>query len=174
MAYSHNFEFRVPPRSGERAGRYSVASATVIGAPVYVDRATPVANSDEGLVVSVASAGDVSPTGGTELAGIMVYEEIFTNYAGESPSDKTTAPSGAKVQVVSGDTVKVLFRNTADLTMVAPANLSGISVGDYLGPDDAGSTAYWEVVDAATPTDAWLIVTDVDASAGTVEAKFTF
>lgn len=174
MTYSRNFEFRVPPRSGERAGRFYVDAATVIGAPVYVDLATPGADADGSLLVNVATTGDVDPAENPELAGIAVYEELFTNYEGESYSDKTTAPANARVQVVSGKTVKVAFRNTTDTTMVAPANLSGITVGTYLVPDDAGTTAYWEAVDAASTDEAWLIVTDVDAAAGTVEAQLVF
>lgn len=176
MTYSRNFEFRVPPRQGERSGRFYVDAATVIGAPVYVDLATPAADADGSLLANVASSGDVDIANeASPLAGIAVYEELFTDYAGESYSDKTTAPANARIQVVSGKTVKVAFRNTTALTMVAPANLSGITVGTYLGPDDAGTTAYWEVVDAATPGgNAWLLVTDVDATAGTVEAQLLF
>ena len=172
MTYSRNFEFRVPPRQGERAGRFYVDAATVIGAPVHVDLATPAADADGSLLVNVTDSA-TSPVGDGELKGIMVYEELFTDYAGESYSDKTTAPANARVQVVSGKTVKVAFRNTTATTMVAPANLSGITVGTYLGPDDGGTTAYWQVADGATP-DAWLVVTDVDATAGTVEAQLLF
>lgn len=175
MTYSENFEFRTPPHGAQRAGRFYTTDADAfIGAPAFVDLATPVSDADGSLLVAVAEAGDVDPTENPELAGIMVHERLFNNDPSVANSLLGAIPSGERVQLVHGTDIKVAFRNTDAETMVAPANLSGITVGTYLVPDDSGSTAYWEAVDAASTDEAWLIVTFVDAATGVVEAQFTF
>lgn len=185
---TRNFEFRVPPRSGERAGRYSVSAETVIGAPVVVDEAED-PNELGHLIVDLAT-GAQAPTSG--LAGILVYEHKGAEgWAGDDPflttySDKDTAPSGAAVQVVSGDTVKVCFRNTNDVTFLNTRDYTGttmvseaagatpnVNVGDYLTPGAGTRTdGFWTVT--TNRDNAWLVVTLVDDARGEVEARFMF
>lgn len=161
---SRNFEFRVAPQSGQRAGRYSVEDATTIGAPVVVDGVTP--DADGGLPLVAASAGAAVPAPGQ--GGILVYEELFTNGPLEVPSDVTEAPAGSKVQLVSGSEVKVLFRNTEGLEIV---DVTGVDVGEGLSPAAGGTWAH------SDEDPAWLTVTSVDDSVSgseVVEARFTF
>lgn len=186
--YGRNFEFRVPPYGGQRGARYVLpadADADLpIGAPVRVaDGATPDAM---GLLPVDLATGAQAPKAG--LSGILVFEHAPAAFAGQDPSlttfsDLGTAPRGRAVQVVAGDRVKVVLRNTTDRTflqmrnytgrvMVAPANLGTLAVGDYLTPgtgdDDAG---YWA---EGTAANGWLVVESVDTARGEVECRLTF
>lgn len=186
--YGRNFEFRVPPRGPERGARYVLpadADADIpIGAPVRVaDGATPDAM---GLLPVGLATGAQAPVNG--LSGIAVFEHAPAAFAGDDPylttfSDKGDVPRGRAVQVVAGSRIKVVLRNTADRTfyqmrnyagrvMVAPANLTGLAVGDFLTPgtgdDDAG---YWA---AGTAANGWLVVEHVDTTRGEVECRMTF
>lgn len=168
MGYSRNFEFRVPPKGGQRAGRYVVDAATNIGAPVIVSGSPPniAVTEDDALPVTVA--GDAAGVPKNGFGGILVYEEIFTDFAGDSPSDAIQAPAGAKVQVVSGPDVKVAFRNSTALTIV---NMTNVDVGDGLDTVDGGT---WAVTAGSNP---WLTVTDIDSTIPgeeVVEARFNF
>lgn len=192
MSYGRNFGFRVPPRSGQRAGRYVFdgASAIPIGAPVVVaDAATPDDGFTDALPYTLAT-GAQAPTPGQ--CGIAVYEHGPAAFAGVDPflttySDIDTVPVGKLAQLVSGDTVKVWFRNTVDRTflntrdyegraMVDPAAVGAtptLKVGDYLTPGDGNDTGgYWDETGSAT--NAWLLVTLVDPDAGLIEARFLF
>lgn len=187
-SYGRNFEFRVPPVHGQRGGRYVLAGddALPMGVPVK-------ANLDQrddltGALEVELATGAQNPVKGQ--CGILVYEldpgiglggvdPVLTTY-----SDYDTAPVGKMVQVVSGDMVKVVFRNTEDRTflqtrayagrvMVAGAGATPtVAVGDYLTPgtgdDDAG---YWAEGNA---TNGWLVVESVDVDRGEVEARFKF
>ena len=189
MSYGRNFEFRVPPRSGERSGRYYLdeASAIPIGAPVLVDVAGD--EDDMGLLpVNLATGAQDRPKSG--LGGIVVYEHAPAAYAGNDPylttySDIDTVPVGKAVQVISGDTVKVVLRNTDDETFLNTRDYTGrvmvaglgatlsLAVGDYLTPSDGDDdNGYWE--ETATESEAWLVVTKVDNDRGEVEARFAF
>lgn len=188
--YGRNFEFRVPPVHGERGGRYILPSDAAadlpIGVPVRVaDGATP--DSSGRLPVALATGAQAPKKG---LSGILVYEADPTAFAGDDPylttfSDKDKAPRGKAVQVVSGDRVKLVLRNTEDRTFLESRDYAGrtivaglgatptLAVGDFLTPgtgnDDAG---YWaETADAAN---AWLVVENVDATRGEVEARVNF
>jgi hypothetical protein len=86
--------------------------------------------------------------------------------------------------MVSGSEVKVVLRNTADRTFLNTRSYAGrvmvaglgatptLAVGDYLTPgtgdDDAG---YWA---EGTAANGWLVITNVDAARGEVEARLTF
>lgn len=189
MTYGEQFEFRVPPRSGERAGRYYLSEGTgvPIGAPVVVD--TSGEDNVLGLTPVVVADADASrPKNG--LGGIAVYEYGPAGYAGDDPnlttySDKYNIPAGAAVQVVNGDTVKVVLRNTDDVTFLNTRDYEGrvfvaglgatptLEVGDYLTPGAGDDTdGYWK--ETSTEGDAWLIVTKVDADRGEVEARLLF
>lgn len=189
MSYHRNFEFRVSPRSGQRSGRFYVEDATLIGAPVVIaDDADP-ASQELGLTKVELATGAQAPRPG--VSGICVFEfKGADGYAGDDPflttySDKDTAPAGAAVQVVSGDEVKVAFRNTDTTTYLNTREYAGrtmvdelgatpnVAVGDFLTPG-AGTDAdgYWaKTTDQA---EAWLVVTGVDPVRGEVEARMLF
>ena len=121
--YGRNFEFRVAPKSVNRSGRYYLAGTddVAIGAPVIVD--DPATENDLGLVPVVLATGATNkPIPGQ--GGILVYEYGPAAFAGDDPwlttySDKDVAPAGSAVQVVNGDYVKVVLRNTEDDRRVA-------------------------------------------------------
>lgn len=186
MAATRNFEFRVSPRSGQRSGRFYIDAPTLIGAPVVVaDDADPTTHEMELVKVELAT-GAQAPVPG--LSGICVFEYIGPDgWAGNDQflttySDLDTAPAGKAVQVVSGDEVKVAFRNTEDRTFlntrayegrVMVAGAGTVAIGDYLTPGpgtDAGG--YW--AETADVANAWLVVTSVDTSNGQVEARMMF
>lgn len=176
---TRNFEFRVPPRSGERDGRWATAAELVIGVPVKLDADGDV--NELGMPAVELATGAQAPQPG--LSGILYYEHI--QYLGDDPhlttwSDKGTAPAGAAVQVISGDTVKLAFRNTTEQTFLNSRTYPGRvmvagtpEVGDLLTPGTGNDTdGYWAV--NATASNAWLVVTAVDAATGLVEARLRF
>lgn len=165
MSYGKYFEFRVPPQSGQRAGRYSLATATNIGGPVVASGSV---DADGVQPVVAATAGVNKPTPGQ--GGILVYEHLFTDGPLEVNSDKHQAPAGSYVQVVSGSEVKVALRNDGTVDMV---DLTSLSVGDGLMPDTGG---LWQKSDNGDGTDDWLIVSSIE-TVGTetvVEARVNF
>lgn len=189
MSYGRNFEFRVPPQSGQRGARYALADGVTglaIGAGVQTT------GDDDGsgrLLVELADGG-APPVSG--MHGIAVYEYGPAAFAGDDPimttySDKDTVPAKAAVQVVSGDTVKVVFRNTADRTFLNSREYEGqvmvdglgatptLAVGDYLEPAGSGAdftSGYWTAT--ATAANAWLVITSVDSARQEVEARMLF
>lgn len=188
--YGRNFEFRVPPRSENRSGRYYLAGATdlPIGAPVVRDSGED--ENELGLVpVELATGETAAPKPG--MGGVIVYEYGPAAFAGDDASlttysDKDTVPAGAAVQVVNGTYVKVVFRNTSDETFLSTRSYSGrtfvagigiatptLAVGDMLtagvGDDTDG---YW--AETATAANAWAVITKVDNDRGEVEARLTF
>lgn len=184
-----NFEFRVPPKSGERAGRFYVPTTGTqipIGAPVGL---TGAASNASHLSPVTLVTGSTAPLSGKH--GILVYE--YKNdeaYAGldvylTTPSDLLDAPLGATVQMVSGPDVKVVFRNTSDSTFLGARNYTGrtfvaglgatptLAVGDMLTPGTGNSTAgFW--AETGTAANAWLVITSIDTARGEVEARFNF
>lgn len=188
--YGRNFDFRVPPVGGQRGSRYALKGGEdplPIGAPVTVDTTATDATGRDQLQVTLAT-GASAPVPG--LSGIAVFEYAPAAFAGDDPylttySDKDLVPKGAAVQVVSGDTVKVVFKNTVDKTFLHTRDYKGrvmvaglgatptVAVGDYLTPGTGNDTAgYW--AETAVAADAWLIVTHVDSARGEVEAKMAF
>ena len=188
-SYGRNFEFRTPPVSRDRGGRYYLdeTTAVAIGAPVVVD--TDGDENDLGLLpVNLATGAQDAPVSG--MGGILVYEHAPAAFAGDDPwlttaSDKGNAPAGAAVQVVSGKNVKVVLRNTDDMTFLNTRDYDGVvfvaglgatptvAVGDYLTPGDGdGETGYW--AETSTLSEAWLVVTKVDTARGEVEARLNF
>lgn len=190
MSYGPQFEFRVPPRSGERAARHyldDTTGAIPIGAPVLVDE-----SGDENVLgqlpVAVAAADSPRPKNG--MGGVVVYEYGPAAYAGDDVklttySDKYNVPAGASVQLVSGDTVKVVLRNLEETLFLNTRTYPGrvfvaglgatptLSVGDFLTPGTGNDSAgYWK--ETSTEANAWLVITKVDADRGEVEARFVF
>lgn len=188
--YGRNFEFRATPQGAQRGGRYSLPSDAAadlpIGVPVVVaDGAVPDA---QGLLPVALATGAQVPKKG--LSGIVVFEHAPAAFAGDDPllttySDKDTVPRGRACQVVSGDMIKVVLRNTEDRTFMTMREYTGrvmvagmgatptLLVGDMLSPgtgdDDAG---YW--AETADATKAWLIVESIDANRGEVECRLAF
>lgn len=188
-AYGRNFEFRNPPKSSDRQGRYflSGGSDVKLGAPVKVDTAT--ANNDLDLVpVILATGAQAKPN--TGMGGVLVYEWGPAAFAGNDPflttySDKDYAPAGAAVQVVRGFDVKVVLRNTSArtflhtraysaFTMVAGLGATPtLAVGDLLTPGTGDTTSgFW--AETGTAANGWLVITKVDTTRGEVEAKINF
>lgn len=189
-SYGRNFEFRVPPESEGRQGRYYLAggAAVALGAPVKVDAVT-YAENDLGLTpVVLATGAQAKPNPG--MGGILVYEYGPAAFAGDDPylttySDKSTAPAGAAVQVIRDPDVKIVLRNTAATTFLQTRSYAArtmvaglgatvtLAVGDMLTPGTGDDSAgYW--VETATAANAWLIVTKVDNTRGEIEAKINF
>lgn len=187
--YGRNFEFRVAPKSVNRSGRYYLAGTddVAIGAPVIVD--DPATENDLGLIPVVLATGATNkPIPGQ--GGILVYEYGPAAFAGDDPwlttySDKDVAPAGSAVQVVNGDYVKVVLRNTEDQTFLEVRDYDGktyvaglgatltLDVGDMLTPGTGNSTAgYW--TETSNAAEAWLVVTKVDNDRGEVEARLNF
>lgn len=188
-SYGRNFEFRSPPESEERGGRYYLdeTAAVMIGAPVKVD--TTGAENDLGLLpVNLATGAQAKPLPG--MGGVLVYEYGPAAFAGDDTnlvtySDKDSAPAGAAVQVVRGQDVKVVLRNTSDRTFLHTTAYAGktmvaglgatptLAVGDMLTPGVGDSTSgFW--AETGTAANAWLVITKVDTVRGEVEAKLNF
>jgi hypothetical protein len=187
--YGRNFEFRVPPESQNRSGRYylNAVADVAIGAPVKVS--SPATADSLGLIpVELATGAQAKPAPGQ--GGVLVYEHGPAAYAGDDPwlttySDKSNAPHGKAVQVVNGEYVKVVLRNTADETFLNTRDYDGVTfvaglgatltlaVGDYLTPGVGnGTDGYW--AETGTAANAWLVITKVDNDRGEVEARLNF
>lgn len=186
--YGRNFEFRIPPTHGQRAGRYAVPStgtAIPIGAPIL---ATPAGTATSlGMQPVTLVTGATNPVKGA--SGILVYEWGPAAFAGDDPylttySDKDYAPLGAAVQMVSGNEVKVVFKNTAANTFLINRVYAGkimvaglgatptLAVGDYLTPGVGDSTSgFWAKGNA---TNGWFNVTSIDVARQEVEGRMTF
>ena len=182
--YGRNFEFRVPPVHGQRGARY-VLPATEdpipIGAPVRAaDDAVPDALGL--LPVTLQTAAQVPVKG---LSGIAVYEHGPAWQTGDDPflttySDRGDVPPGRAVQVVSGDMVKVVLRNTTARTFMQSRDYPGRlmfagtpGVGDFLSPATGTDVAgYWAV--NATAANAWLVVERVDTARAEIECRLAF
>lgn len=188
--YGRNLEFRVPPLHGQRGGRYVLPSdapaALPMGVPVVVP-ADAEADAMDLLPVELAT-GAQAPVKG--MSGLALYEHAPAAYAGYDPvlttySDLDTIPVGKALQVISGDMVKVVFRNTVDRTFLGARSYEGrtmvaglgatptLSIGDFLTPGTGNDTAgYW--AETADESLAWFVIERVDAARREVEARFVF
>lgn len=185
--YGRNFEFRIAPERGQRNGRYVNATGAEIplGTPIGV---TGVVDDLERQEIEPVT-GATAPERGTH--GIILVEHTgVTGVAGRDPflngvSDADTALDGQQVMMVSGVTVKVVLRNTEDRTFLNTRSYTGrvmvaglgatptLGVGDYLTPGTGNDTdGYW--AETASATDAWMVITNVDAARGEVEARLLF
>lgn len=186
--YGRNLEFRVPPESEGRAGRFSTPLGAVIpiGAPIQADTAAGL----DGLNLQIIklATGAQAPVGGQ--MGIAVYEYGPAAFAGEDPmlttySDKDLLVPGRAVQVVAGPYVKVVFTNTTSRIFLGTRTYPGrimvagmgatptVTVGAFLSPGTGTDVAgYWAVSGSAA--NAWMVVTSVDAVRQEVEARMLF
>jgi hypothetical protein len=187
--YGRNFSTRISPYPQQRHGRYvlDASGGTVpIGAPVVVaDGATPDAGLTDALPASLATGAQAPKRG---FSGIAIYERIdlagydvdYTTF-----SDLDTIPDNELFQVVMGPNVKVVFANTTDRTYLNTRAYAGrimvagmgatpsLGVGDYLTPGTGNDTAgYW--TSTATASEAWFVVTKVDAARQEIEAEMAF
>ena len=188
--YGRNFEFRVPPHSSNRSGRYflDAGSNTIpIGAPV-VSTLNGTVNALGLHPVTLATGAQDRPLPGE--GGIAVYEYGPAAFAGDDPwlttySDKDVVPALAALQVVNGPDVKIVLRNTDDETFLNTTDYEGrvmvagspatvtVDVGEYLTPSTGNDTdGYWEVT--ATAAEAWLVVTKVDMARQEFECRLAF
>lgn len=183
--YGRNLDFRTFPVGAQRAARYSVEEETVIGTPVVI---TGDKDSHGRLIVELAAEGADIPDVG--LGGLMVFEagpDAFRDMDRNlyNYSDIGTAPAGKAVQVVNGNQVKIVLKNTAARTFLNTRQYAGrkmvagvgatpsIAIGDYLCPGVGTDTdGYWKKT--TDPTKAWLVVTDVDSDRDEVEARLNF
>lgn len=187
--YGRNLEFRVPPYHGQRGGRYVLPSTSAnlpIGVPVVVPDGSA-ADAMDLLPVNLATGAQAPKQG---MSGLLLFEHAPAAFAGFDPelttySDMDFVPAGRAVQVISGQRIKVVFRNTADRTFLQTRAYTGrimvaglgatptLAVGDFLTPgvgnDDDG---YW--AETGSVANAWLVVERVDAARQEVEARFAF
>lgn len=188
-SYGRNFEVTVPPRGENRKGRFYNAEGAdfPIGAPVVASNG---AENALGLAPVTLAAGAQNAPANSQ-GGIAIYEYGPNAYAGDDTelttySDKDLVPDGAAVQVISGDYVKVRFRNTVASTFLNTRSYAGrvmvagvgatptVAVGDLLTPATTpnDTNGYWQ--ETATAAEAWLIVTKVDSARDEVEAQMAF
>ena len=186
---TRNFEYRVSPRGPERGSRFVLdtdSDALPKGVPVKV---TGEFDAQGRSVVELATTAQAKPAAGQ--GGVLDFEQFRMDGVDayvNTYSDRDTVEPGRPVQVITGDNrVKVAIRNTEEGSFydragypVGRVMIAGVSVatptvavGDMLTPgvgdDDDG---YW--AETATPADAWLVVTHVDAATDTVEAVLNF
>lgn len=190
MSYGRNFEFRVPPHSGQRGGRYALA-ASAGSLPIGCAAAINNTVNSMGLNEVALAADGTPPVPGKH--GIAVFEHKNAEaFAGDDPflttyADKMDIPASAAVQLVSGAEVKVVLRNTSNRTFLNVRSYTGrkmvaglgatptVAVGDYLEPYGATASTtngYWK--ETATAANAWLVVTKVDSARDEVEARLLF
>lgn len=187
-SYGRNFDFRVVPQPENRKGRYVLTNgaAIPIGTPVKVaDGAAPNLGFTNALPAQLATGAQTPKRG---MTGIAVYEWIDLNQLDpeySTYSDRDLVPDTRLFQMVSGPGIKVVFRNTNARTFLTSRSYTGrtmvagmgatptVAVGDLLTPGvGSDSNGYW--AETATATNAWLVVTLVDAARGEVEAETVF
>ncbi len=197
--YGRNFEFRVPPTHGQRAGRQVLnitgldaatqAAGVPIGAPIKLDNTIAVSSAYSGAYnVQLATGAQAPVKGGS---GILLYEHAPAAFAGYDPalttySDIDKAPVGKLVQMISGLEVKVVFKNTDASTFLGTRSYAGrimvagvsiatpsVAVGELLTPGTGTDAAgYW--AETGTAANGWLEVLSVDAVRDEVEARMIF
>lgn len=186
-SYGRNVDFRVVPLEYQRRGRITQDETTDIamGAPfIIADAAVPDKYWTDALPAKLATGAQPPKRG---MCGIGIYEWIdFNQLDAEyyTYSDKDLIPTKKEFQLISGDGVKVVFKNTADRKFMGIRNYKGrimvagmgatptVKVGDYLSPGTGNDTAgYWA---SSTSANGWLHVTNVDSKRQEVEAEFVF
>jgi hypothetical protein len=188
-SYGRNFDFRIAPQWNQRLGRYVLAegAAIPIGAPVEIAAAATQSDDFTGaLPATLATGATTTPRRG--FGGIAVYEHLDLNqldplYA--TYSDRDTVPDGKLFQVVSGEGIKVCFRNTVARTFLETRDYDGrimvagfgatptLAVGDLLTPGTGNNSAgYW--AETADATMAWMVITGLDHDRSEIEAMLLF
>lgn len=192
-SYGRNFDFRVMPFGGRRGARYMLGGTTdiPIGTPVKYDGSVDTTSFGKGVLgVKLALGEQARPN--TGMGGVVVYEhapnafatydQVLTTYA-----DIDFVPHGKLVQVVNGETTKVVLTNTVARTFdhvrsytgrIMVAGMGGATTGDAepgslltsgIGDDTNG---YWATT--STAANGWLVVTAADETNLEVEAKMLF
>jgi hypothetical protein len=201
--YGRNIEFRVPPQSEYRMGRFSAPVVPLsgagtpgtgatgtglipIGAPVTADTSAGF-DSMGRQIVRLATGSDVPVPG---LAGMAVYEYGPAAFAGFDPllttySDLGVVPAGRALQVVRGGHVKVVLYNTIaevflgqrtypQRTMVNGLGATPtVTVGDFLIPGQGDDNDGYWV-STGTATGAWMVITSIDLIRVSCEARLLF
>ena len=177
MSYGRNFEMRVSPQIANRSARNYADAEFLIGAPVLTAAAaTPEVDASGRSKAELATGATATPRPGE--GGVAVFEDHgIAGVPGFDPwlttaSDLNFVPAGASVQVVNGGYVKFVLRNTPGFSlggrayeaqnMIDPAVAGSIAVGDTLTPGTGDNAdGYWTTT--ATASEAWLVVTNVEA-----------
>lgn len=195
--FHRNFEFRNPPRDGQRPGYFETPPAVdgsgnpiapiLIGQPIIVDTTQPV-DSVYGLQPIKAATGEQAPVKG--LCGVAIYEfkndEAFAGFDTNltTYSDLAFVPPSVGIQMIGGPYTEILLRNTSALTFLNNRNYAGrimvaglgatptVVVGTLLTPGVGNDTlGYW--APAVTAANAWATVVAVDTVRGEVVARLT-
>ena len=160
-----NAEYRVPPTPQQRAGRHTSSVATRRLVPMQDE------GTDDGYDRTALEPGVKGETPISGKHGLVDYVAIMQGGSDDMrrffPRD--FIPEDASVQLVSGPTVKVAYRNTAKARMIAGT----VAKDDLLTPKASGSdiVGYWEKT--TTPGEEWARVTNVNPD-GTIEVQMTF
>lgn len=192
-SYGRNFDFRVMPFQGRRGARFMLGGTTdiPIGSPVKYDGSVDASTFGHG-VLGVKLAVGTQPRPNVGIGGIAVYEHAPAAFAGfdealTNYSDRDTIPHGKLIQVVNGDTTKVVLTTTVARTFdhvrdytgrIMVKGMGGATSGDaepgsLLTPSDGtDALGYWETT--ATAANGWLVVTAADETNSEVEAKMLF
>lgn len=162
-----------------------------IGTPVKYDGSVDTSTFGHG-VLGVKLAVGTQPRPNVGMGGIGVYEHAPAAFAGydrelTNYSDIDFIPRNKLIQVINGDTTKVVLKTTLDSTFlhnrdyagrVMVAGMGGATSGDAepgslltpgIGDDDSG---YWQTT--GTAANGWLVVTAADETNLEVEAKMLF
>lgn len=192
--YGRNFELRTPPVGRERQGRFYVPSTAdggvsmPIGVPV-VHTGDDASELHTGALPVELATGAQAPQPG--LSGIVLFEHAPNAFAGHDPvldtySDIDMVPVDQLCQVLNGDQIKVVLKNTEDRTFlhsrdyegrIMVAGLAGatptVEVGEYLTPGVGNDTdGYWAVT--ASADNAWMVVVNVENDRASLEARLLF
>lgn len=185
--YGRNLEFRVPPQSEYRMGRFATNANALsggggagtgaqgtglipIGAPVIADLGAGTDGLGRQLVklaTSADSGGDVPAPG---MAGIAVYEYGPAAFAGTDPllttySDLGVCPAGHGVQVVHGTHVKVVFYNTIAELFLGQRQYPGRTMVNGMGATPTVAVGDFLTPGAGDDTDGYWTSTGTQAGA---------
>lgn len=185
--YGRNLEFRVPPMSEYRQGRF-VAPVTPlsgagsagtgatgsglipIGAPVIADLSAGqdgLGRQIVKLATSADASGDVPPPG---LSGLAIYEYGPAAFAGTDPllttySDLSNIPAGQALQVVHGPHVKVVFSNTVTELFLGQRSYAGRTMVFGLGASPTAIVGDFLIPGLGDDTDGYWTSTATAAGA---------
>lgn len=192
-SYGRNFDFRVMPFQGRRGARFMLGGTTdiPIGTPVKYDGSVSTTTFGNGVLgVKLAIGEQARPNVG--IGGVAVYEHSPNAFAGfdqvlTTYSDIDKVPHGKLIQVINGDTTKIVLTNTVARTFdhvrdytgrIMVAGMGGATSGDaepgsLLTPGTGDDTnGYWATT--STAANGWLVVTAADEANTEVEAKMLF
>ena len=158
-------EYRIAPQIENIDGRH--VSGAAFRRLVPVKASTTVEDGFERSSVEAATAA-TGPVRG--MNGLVDYVKLgqsgFEDFRGGF--DRETIPAGVPVQMVQGSEMKVAYRNSDDVKMVAGVAAVGALVTPQTSPDD---TAGYFVV-TSTAAEAWGVITNISAD-GDIEVRFS-